>query len=70
MAQKRKTTNRMTLPVNPSGLLMVPSGTSEEVETKSIDWAARHVSEDIRRLLTNFFSSQKGVDGKLKKKIR
>ena len=57
----------MTLPVNPSGLLMVPSGTSEEVETKSIDWAARHVSEDIRRLLTNFFSSQKGVDGKLKK---
>jgi hypothetical protein len=66
MALKPKTYSKGQM-VNPMDRIIINAGPSLTPEEAASTFASRHVSDDLRKLLVGFFSTQKGVDNKLKR---
>ena len=66
MALKPKTYSKGQM-VNPMNKVTINAGPSLTPEEAASTFASRHVSDDLRKLLVGFFSTQKGVDNKLKR---
>ena len=66
MALKPKTYSKGQM-VNPMNKVTINAGPSLTPEEAASTFASRHVSDDLRKMLVGFFSTQKGVDNKLKR---
>jgi hypothetical protein len=52
---------------NPGDKIVINAGPSLTAEQAAMTFASRHANDELRKMLVGFFSTQKGVDSKLKR---